>query len=847
MKLFSSKRRLLIAALVLLALFLIRPGASRLKTRIIYSISAAVGRPVDIGSVHLRVLPRPGFDLNNLIVYDDPEFGAEPMLRASEVTAALRLTSLFRGRLEISRLDLTDPSLNLARRENGRWNLQNILERTARLPLAPTAKTRSEARLGFPYIEGTSGRINFKNGAEKRPYALTNADFSLWQESDNSWGVRLKALPFRSDMNLNDMGQLQISGTWQRSQELRDTPLQFNVEWSHAQLGQLTKFITGTDRGWRGEILLDFTLKGTPAKLQVSASSSVDDFRRYDITSGKELKMAAYCDGEYSSVSHEFHQIMCHAPVADGLMTLTGDIGLPGSQHYSVMLTTENVPANALVRLAQHTKKSLPDDLSAEGRIQANVSLENNGIRARFTGKGQIADFHLTSAATKGELGPVTVPFVLATTSDTMRANRKTNKVANAPLQVELGPFPIGAAHAPGATFRGWLGHTGYGFSVTGDAEISKSLRLARMMGLPALNSMTDGTAQLDLQIGGTWARSNTGIGADFSGPQVTGSAKLRNVRIPSRSFGGPVDIVSADMELAPDAVRITKLNTKAAGSTWTGWLQMPRGCGSPDACTVRFALISNRVALADVNDWAHPSGKKRPWYRLLDPATDVRPTLLANLHAIGQLSTDHLRVLGVEATQVSSNVTLERGKLQFSPLSADVLDGKHRGEWIIDLSAKSPTCKGSGSLSDVSLDAIAAAMDDGWITGTGNANYELKGPCGAKFWQSADGTIRASLKDGAFPHILLADNPLRVLRMSGEGQLSDEKITISGAQIDSPDALYELSGSASFQRELDLKLNRVRENASSEAFDISGSLSEPKITPIATAEQAHLKALPTK
>ena len=67
-----------------------------------YSISAAVGRSVDIGSVHLRLLPRPGFDLENLVVYDDPAFGAEPMLRAGEVTADLRLTSLVRGRLEIA-------------------------------------------------------------------------------------------------------------------------------------------------------------------------------------------------------------------------------------------------------------------------------------------------------------------------------------------------------------------------------------------------------------------------------------------------------------------------------------------------------------------------------------------------------------------------------------------------------------------------------------------------------------------------------------------------------------------------------------------------------------------------
>ena len=139
---------LALAVLILLALFVLRPGASRLKSRIINSISASVGRPVDIGSVHIQVLPRPGFDIDNLVVYDDPEFGAEPILRASQVTAALRLTSLLRGRLEISRLDMTEPSLNLVHSITGRWNLEALLEHTSQLPLAPTGKAKTGARPG---------------------------------------------------------------------------------------------------------------------------------------------------------------------------------------------------------------------------------------------------------------------------------------------------------------------------------------------------------------------------------------------------------------------------------------------------------------------------------------------------------------------------------------------------------------------------------------------------------------------------------------------------------------------------------------------------------------------------
>ena len=74
-----------------------------------------------------------------------------------------------------------------------------------RLRLLP--RRRSEARPGFPYIEADHGRINFKFGQEKKPYTLTEANFALWQDSENAWGMRLRAQPMRTDFNLSDTGR----------------------------------------------------------------------------------------------------------------------------------------------------------------------------------------------------------------------------------------------------------------------------------------------------------------------------------------------------------------------------------------------------------------------------------------------------------------------------------------------------------------------------------------------------------------------------------------------------------------------------------------------------------------
>lgn len=845
MKLLTFKKRVAVAATLILLLFLLRPGVSRLKSRIIASLSAGVGRPVDIGSVHLRLLPQPGFDLENLVVYDDPEFGAEPMLRASEVTADLRLTSLIRGRMEIARLDLTEPSLNLTHSMNGPWNLEGLLQRASHLPTAPTGKSKSEPRPAFPYIEATSGRINFKSGAEKKSYALTNADFSLWQEAENVWGMRLKAQPFRTDMNLNDTGMLQVSGTWQRADSLPETPLQFHAEWNRAQLGQLTKFFSGNDRGWRGSAQVEVMLSGTPAKLQISSDTSIEDFRRYDITSGKALRLAAHCDAEYSSLTHEFHEIKCDAPVNKGAIKLTGDVGLPVGNHYALVLTADNVPADAAVILLERAKKNLPDDLSAEGIVNGNFSLQAGGMQQHFEGRGEIADFRLSSDENQNEIGPATVPFKLSgPTSGTRRPSARAGSIRFPDeAHIEFGPVALRAGKNTGPTLQGWIARSGYDIAVTGETEISRALHLARMAGIAALPTTPEGSAQVDLQVAGSWAGGSSGYRVGFAEPQVRGSAKLQNVQIAVRGVENAAEIMSAELRLLPDQVRVTRLNAKAAGSDWTGSLEMPRGCGTPDSCPVHFALNTNQAGLTQLNEWLNVSAKKRPWYRVLEANTPGGHSLLTRLRASGHVTADLVQLPGSTASHVSTNVSLEDGKLEFSDLTANFAGGQHKGEWLVNFRSKPAVCQGSGNLSNIALDRVSDAMRDVWISGTANASYKLTATCPTDFWKSAKATLRVSMKDGVFPHVLIGDNaqPLRVSRLEGQAELHAATIEIKDAKLDSQEGHSQLSGTASFSRGVDFRLRDVAEGAST-GYTITGTLSDPQVSPLPGTEQARLK-----
>src|SRR5205085_873733 len=141
-----SRKKIVLAMLIAIVLAVFLPpqiNGARFSKRLASALSQALGRQVRIGSVKFRLLPRPGFDLYDFEVVDDPAFNAEPLLLCGQVTADLRLTALWKGRLEIANLklqnagDRTPPSLNLVY-ANGHWNVELLLSRAGQVPAAPS-------------------------------------------------------------------------------------------------------------------------------------------------------------------------------------------------------------------------------------------------------------------------------------------------------------------------------------------------------------------------------------------------------------------------------------------------------------------------------------------------------------------------------------------------------------------------------------------------------------------------------------------------------------------------------------------------------------------------------------
>src|ERR1700761_4590314 len=317
----SGRRRqsamMALALVLVLLLLVITPpllNVSRYQRRIVTSMSESLGRPVHLDNVTLHLLPMPGFTLQNFVVSEDPAFGNEPTIRANEVIATLRVSSLWQRRVEFSSVKFENPSVNLVRSVDGRWNLEGVLLHASHVDTAPTAQQRAGATPRFPYIEATGGRINLKLGQEKMPFSLTDADFALWLPSPQTWRVRLEGKPSRTDANIGDPGIVRLDGSLQRAARMQDVPVTLHASWYDAPLGEASRLVSGSDRDWRGTLHSDLWLEGPLAAATLRMKMTLVNLRRADFVPAHSLDESISCTSSADVPGARLSNIACEVP-----------------------------------------------------------------------------------------------------------------------------------------------------------------------------------------------------------------------------------------------------------------------------------------------------------------------------------------------------------------------------------------------------------------------------------------------------------------------------------------------------------------------------------------------------
>jgi hypothetical protein len=899
-ELMVRRRKWLKVAMAALALVVAAQAAAGVLVRtalvhayLVAHLERAFGRSVEVREFDAQVVPSLRLDAHGVTVGEDPAFGNEYFLRAEKLSAGLRWRGLLGGHFEFGALSLTRPSLILVRSGQGRWNLEDWL---------PPAKNE-DARAGRIYgppsavgavnrlqrIEFDDGRVNFKIGLDKKPFAFIGVTGSVEQVSAGRWQLQLKAQPWRSGVALQSAGILRVRGDVAGT-STRLQPARVEVHWTEASLADLLRLFRGQDYGVRGAFALDVTAQsGKQAPAAPSAPSAAEDSQaggpgdwtfalaariggvhRWDLTEREDnprvaLRMRGR--GNIAARTLDATEMSIEAPASNFRGTVHVDKDGPG-----LRVDSAGVQAGDVLAWWRAFEPGVDEGLT---------------IRQYFTGSTTVRGWppRIENLAFSSDGGTAKIPGVAEPVRiGAVRGGREREKLVMEPVRLQLG----GEAILPAAKRRAnvalhnaadltasqdFAAHQG-GMEIEAQVdEIATVLRAAAAIGRPINHGWDlDGRAQGAMQW--DWYRKR---GERWSGKVVVSKAHLAvaglNQQLQVGNAAGVFDHGKHTVLLGA---------VDGFGTTWSGAIRENRGGDGDARAAWSFSLHGAALNAADVDRWVGP--RARPsWLQSLlrslgggardlsdDSSSDKGAAeasggltvpggvsaseLLRRVDAEGDLSVDELVMEKLTFENVHVTGRLRGLQLEASEIGAQWAGGKVRAA----LAAKffpQPAYDMTAQLEGVNLAQLPVMpeLSERWSgLASGKVHLTTEGVGRVEVLQNLTGQgsvalrnvefrgwdVGASVADGA-----AHEGTSRWLSGGGNFSLRNRKLLLDNLRLDGGKQAIVVNGSVDFARDAQLLIRSAdgertasRTNAGGRLLKVSGPLDAPLVTSEAAA-----------
>ncbi|AXC10878.1 hypothetical protein ACPOL_1532 [Acidisarcina polymorpha] len=827
--------------------------------RIADSISQGIGRPVRMASIKMHLLPRPGFELADFVVEEDPGFGAEPILRCAQVNAYLRLSPLWRGRLEIARIGFEEPSVNLVRNHQGRWNVDSLLSQAAQAPKLPTGERHAGNLPRFPYIDASNARVNFKFGNEKMPFSFFNADLAVWLENPGEWKIQFAAQPVRTDLSLDlaNTGMLRISGSLHHASTLSQMPAQLHAEWSNAALGQLSRILSGTDANWRGELDVDADILGTLNQADLKLVARGQGIHRVEFQPRDPLNMELTCQARFTrteqmqgvSGNHEIDRslraITCLAPTGDGHLLLTGSVhGLPANLDPALSLEMNNVPVETAFDGVRLVRSGFAPAVQATGAINGNFTYASSASSIRPLLQGQATVNTLTIAAPAFEK-PLTLPTIHFTMNapsapHLSRRGKLPLGVQSLPTVqdsvLQLEPFAMGVSPAIRIplSVSGTFTRSNFSVHLSGESHVAPMVALGRELRLLRSRSIEfepQGTADMDITIQGPWLMPVPDSEHPIPPVSLAGSLRLHNAGLTGDYLAQPLQIPSAQALLENGTISWTASSLTYGPVHGDGSLSYPIFCMTLE-CGRQFSLHIGSLDAATAQNALLGAGRRRELVQELLERVDVGqhiwPTLTGNVQ-IAEFSIGSFTVRDLNAA-----VSIRDHAVEVKSLIGRALDGSLHLTGALRVSGGTPHYEVEAQLDHSSSAATAAMFKEKWGPGMINLKTRLRfsGYEREQLISSASGTFHWDWLKGGLPVDLSPgdeDGAQSALAKfdtwTADGTIAKSVLTLERSRVLRGAEVVPLTGTITFNREMNLA-----DPSPSNSLKITGTLQKPEV-----------------
>ncbi len=821
-------------------------------------LEAAFGRPVDVGHYAFSLLEGPQLEAERITVAEDPRFGNEYFLRADELAIGLRWSALLRGRVEFGPLSLTGPSLNLVRLADGEWNLESWLPRPrGNLPTVPAP---GRASLHLQRIDLSSGRVNFKEGAGKLPFAFANVDGSVEQIAPGVWHIDLQAQPFRAAVVVQQAGILSLTGlVGGTSSRLR--PASFELNWADASLSDVLRLLRGNDYGVRGLFSLQLTANTVGYDWNFSSRAQLRRVHRWDLPlrpddPAADLNIKARWV-PYES-RFELTQAVLEAPRSN--VHVTGAIhwsATPNSMQVAVKnsklgITSRGVAMADLLTWYRAFHRDVAEQLAVNGIAAMDVKLSGWPPRVQ---KGIV-----TSDGVELDGGSTPVPIRMGRASLAFSGDSVSLAPAILSIGVDSGEFRVrGSAERLPQWHSAWKLD-----GATTHVRTFFSAASALGFSLPP-GWVIDGPAQFHLQKKGPRAltrAASPSIASMFSHPQ--GTIALAGVTIRAPFLNHEITHLSGAVNLSSDHnVKIQLTSADAFGASWHGTLERQTPGGE-----WQFALSANGLDAAKMDRWLNPQRRISFLDRLLPfLASKPEPQPIPGwLRGRGSVSFGEFAIAPFSLSQFTADAVVDGRKVGLSNAQAEFYGGKLLGSIALNLSAQ-PTYDVTAKFQGVNLGLLSAptlSLSELFAgTASGNLQMSATGIGRAALLQSLACRGDAQIRDAKYEGIDLDESLRADARRPGSTRFptastdfscADGQIRFAKMHLKSQNASYDAAGYVDFKRQMNFEFRPLpsgnigglvtakdppKENRAG-TFALTGALKSPALVHIARRASGH-------
>ncbi len=838
---------------------------SPLQRKFTAHLETAFGRPVQVGSYDFSLWDGPSLEADSVRVAEDPRFGNEYFLYADSISVRLRWQSLLRGHIELGTLSLSHPSLNLVRDSAGDWNVAEWLPRPGEIaaPRVPVGPSLPSSLLRFRRIEIDGGRINFKQGDEKLPFAFVDVSGSVETDSPGLWRIDLDATPWRAAVPLQQVGTVRVSGhVGGTSSRLR--PAALDLSWTDASISDVLRLATGDDNGIRGTLALalNASAQEPDGTWALRGSAQLGQLHRWDLASRSDnpsLNLIAQARWNPATSFLEFTDATLEAPRsnlhASGRISWGNprrppkELALP----VQVGLTSSQIDLADLLDWLRAFHSSVADNVAAQGMVAVRGNLDGwplhivNAVGSSdgtdLTGTSLQAPAHLGRVQFRYDRGtisllPATLSFIAANGVASTRSARAAAAASDGSFQMSVSTK---SAHASLPTWH-----------IAGSSRDMRDLvSAAGALGLNISRGWDlAGPASCDLLWSETnfpWRVRPTGW-IEFGipgGADGTGGASTDGAALHAPFLNQPIDQIRARADLKPGGQHIALTSARAFGAEWSGTFD--RTDVDPEW---QFVLSAGTLSGADLDRWLNPLWRESFLDRMLPFLNPRLPAVAVpeNLRASGSLSLDQFALPPLAVDHLQADLKIGGRHIELANVTGQLYGGTLAGSVVADLQAP-PSYKVNAVFSRVDLSALTAAapaladLFDG--SADGKISFTASGATRADLVASLGCQGQADFASPAIHGIDLVSSlrasavvpgASRFSSASASFTCSSRTIQIQNLSLAAPGPDIAGSGAIDFSRDLDLRLHFVSSASkpSEPAYRITGTLAAPKIARIA-------------